>query len=329
MIPKRIGFIVFDGVTAIDLFGPAEAFSVAEVKDKQGFCPAYQILTIGLTNRTCVTESGVRVQPQRTLQNAPSLDTLIIPGGHGLRKAAIGDPIAAFVKERSRSTNRIGAICTGIYGLASTGLLKGRKVTTHWRFAKDVARRFPDLTVDDNALFLRDGKFFTSAGAAAGVDLALSLIEEDYGSRVALRVARELVVYFKRSGAQAQYSQSLKFQTESVDDFADLPIWMINHLHEDLSVESLATVVSLCSRQFSRRFKNAFGKTPAKFVEDLRLSEARRRLSAGAGSVKGVAASVGFRSADAFRRTFERRVGVNPSAYRDDVSFARRRAGVR
>jgi len=317
MSPKRIGFVVFDGITAIDLFNPAEAFSVAMVKEKEGFRPAYEILTIGLTSRSCVTESGVRVQPEKTLQNAPSLDTLIIPGGHGLRKAAIGEPIAAFIKERARNTRRIVSICTGIYGLASTGLLKDRTVTTHWRFTKDVARRFPDLIVDDDAIFLRDGRFFTCAGAAAGVYLALSLIEEDYGSRVALSVARELVVYFKRAGGQAQYSQSLKFQTESVDDFADLPIWMINHLHEDLSVESLASVVSLCSRQFSRRFKTAFGKTPAKFVEELRLSEARRRLATG-GSIKGVAASVGFRSADAFRRTFERRFGVNPSDYRSD-----------
>lgn len=178
------------------------------------------------------------------------------------------------------------------------------------------ACRFPEVQVNDNAIFIKDGPFYTSAGATAGIDLSLSLIEEDYGPRVALAVARELVVYLKRTGGQEQYSEPLQFQTESVSRLSELATWMLSHLSEDLSVEVLAARACLCPRHFSRRFKMEFGHPPADFVERLRLDEARRRLSNADNSVKNVGISVGFKSADAFRRAFERRLGINPSDYR-------------
>src|SRR5207302_4687577 len=140
---------------------------------------------------------------------------------------------------RAKSTRRIASICTGIYGLAETGLLDGRKVTTHWHHAQNVCHRFPRIQVHDNAIFLKDGQFYTSAGATAGIDLALSLIEEDYGRQVSLTVARQLVVYLKRSGGQEQYSEPLRFQTESISRFSDLTTWIHTHLIDDLSVEAL------------------------------------------------------------------------------------------
>jgi len=203
-----------------------------------------------------------------------------------------------------------------IVAVPSASKQKGRKVTTHWRCAHDVARRFPDIQVHDNAIFLKDGPFYTSAGATAGIDLALSLIEGDCGRRVSLAVVRELVVYLKRAGGQEQYSEPLQFQTESVSRLSELTTWVLSHLHQDLSVECLATRACLCPRHFSRRFKTEFGTTPADFVERLRLDEARRRLSADDNSVESVGISVGFKSADAFRHAFERRLGVNPSDYR-------------
>ena len=332
MAPKRIGLIGFDGVVAIDLVGPAEAFACARVKEGENCSkPCYEVLTIAASNQPFVAESGVVFKPQKTFKNAPPLDTLIIPGGIGLREPNVCRLVSAFVKAQAGQTRRIVSICTGIYGLAATGLLAGRKVTTHWRFAPDVARRFPDLRVHDNAIFLKDGPFYTSAGATAGIDLSLSLIEEDYGPRLALAVARELVVYLKRSGGQEQYSEPLQFQTESVSRLSELTTWMLSHLNEDLSVETLAAKACLCPRHFSRRFKIEFGATPADFVERLRLDEARRRLSVGDNSVENVGTSVGFKSADAFRRAFERRLGVNPSDYRQrfatgiKVSLPRRR----
>ncbi|PYS96994.1 MAG: AraC family transcriptional regulator, partial [Acidobacteria bacterium] len=247
---------------------------------------------------------------------------LIIPGGRGVRlDAEINAKVAAWIESRARRIRRIASVCTGIFALAPTGLLDGRRVTTHWRFARELAERFPKLNVDPNALFLKDGAFYTSAGITAGIDLTLALIEEDYGPRVALSVARELVVYLKRPGGQEQYSEPLQFQTQSTDRFADLAAWMVGHLHQDLSVEALAERACLCPRHFSRRFKDAFGTTPAAFVEDLRLGEARQRLATPGQSVESVARSVGFRSADSFRRAFERRFGITPGGYRSRFQF--------
>lgn len=317
MNPKRIGLIGFDGVVAIDLAGPAEAFMCARIEEGgRDMKPCYEVLTIASSSQPFVATSGLMLKPQKTFQNAPPLDTLIIPGGAGLRKPEVCRVISAFVRKRAGRTRRIASVCTGVYGLASTGLLSGRQVTTHWRWAPDVARRFPELRVNHNAIFLKDGPFYTSAGATAGIDLSLSLIEEDYGPRVAMAVARELVVYLKRSGGQEQYSEPLQFQTQSISRLSDLATWIISHLNENLSVEVLASKACLCPRHFSRRFKTEFGHTPADFVERLRLDEARRRLSSNENSIENVGLSVGFKSADAFRRAFERRLGVSPSEYR-------------
>ena len=317
MIPKRIGLIGFDGAGTIDMAGAAAAFTCAQIQEgDRGPRRCYEVIIVGLSNKPFTVMSGLIFQPHKTFKNAPPLDTLIIPGGLALIKPQIGRPVAAFVKARAGCTRRIVSFCSGIYGLAMTGLLAGRRVATHWRYAQDVARRFPELQVDDNAIFLKDGPFYTSAGATAGIDLVLSLIEEDFGARVALAVARELVVYLKRPGGQEQYSEPLQFQTQSISRLSELATWMLSHMHEDLSVETLSAKACLCPRHFYRRFKIEFGTTPADFVERLRLDEARRRLSNGDNRVENVGISVGFRSVDAFRRAFERRLGVNPSDYR-------------
>lgn len=315
---KRIGLLGFDGVQALDLTGPAEAFAAATIEENgDGPQRCYEVLVIGLTDKPFVAaDSGLVYKPHKTTGDAPALDTLIIPGGPGLREPETNAKVSAWVKSRAGRIRRIGTVCTGTYGLAPTGLLDGRRVTTHWRHARDLAARFPKLEVDPDALYHKDGKFYTSAGLTAGIDLSLALIEEDYGSRVALSVARELVVYLKRPGGQEQYSEPLKFQTLSTDPLADLVAWMSGHLHDDLSVEALASKACLCARHFSRRFKDAFGTTPAVFVEELRLGEARERLTKPNQNIESVAASVGFKSADAFRRAFERRYGITPSSYR-------------
>ena len=316
MRPKRIGFMGFDGVVALDLVGPLEAFATAVVDDGQGGVRrGYEVVVLGLT-RSFAADSGVAFTAPRTLQNAPALDTLVIPGGEGIRRPKANARVAAWLKRRAGKIRRIASVCTGIYGLAASGLLDGRRVTTHWRFTQDLAKRFPKLKIEPNALFVKDGPIYTSAGVTAGIDLALALIEEDYGPGVALHVARELVVYLKRPGGQAQYSEPLQFQARATDRFADLAAWMISHLQQDLSVEALAQKACLCPMHFSRQFRNVFGNTPGAFVEDLRLSEARRRLAMRGNSIENVATSVGFHSADAFRRVFERRFGVNPSSYR-------------
>ncbi len=322
MSPKTVGLIVFEQMAAADLTGPAEAFSRASISNIHGCeCPCYHVVTLGISTEPCVTECGIVVKPQMDLRNAPPLDTLIVSGGRGIDDPKLSKKITKWLSHRAPTTRRIATLGTGIYALAATGLLDHRQVATHWRFARDVARRFPSLRVNPNYLFVKDGPFYTSAGAMAGIDLSLSLIEEDYGPHVALTVARELVVYLKRSGPQEQYSEVLQFQTKSVSRLAELTTWIISHLNENLSVETLAAKACLCPRHFSRRFKLKFGITPADFVEKLRLDEACHRLSVRANSVEEVGISVGFKSADAFRRAFHRRLGVSPSEYH-------RRAGI-
>ncbi len=317
MEAKRIGLVGFDGVAALDLVGPAEAFANTLVDGGDGSARrAYEVLILGPTRQRFASESGVVFTPQTTFRAAPPLDTLIVPGGSGLRRPETASRVSTWIASRAAHTRRVASVCTGIFGLAPTGLLDGRRVTTHWRFAADVAKLHPSLRVDANALYVRDGRFYTSAGITAAIDLALALIEEDHGPRVALSVARELVVYLKRPGGQEQFSEPLRFQTEAADDFADLAAWIVAHPGHDLSVAALAARACLCPRHFSRRFKEAFGRTPAAFVNGVRLGEARRRLSTTSQSVDGVAASVGFNSADAFRRAFAREYGIKPSSYR-------------
>ena len=321
MKPLRVGLLAFPGVMALDLVGPFDAFTAAADEGRSQTTRRYEVVIIGLTRQPFVSESGVVFKPHRTIANAPALDTLIIPGGSGLRVPETQRKAAEWISSRASKTRRIATVCTGTYGLAATGLLNGRRVTTHWRHAQDLARTFPELKVDPNALYLKDGKFYTCAGITAGIDLSLALIEEDFGPRVALSVARELVVYLKRPGGQEQFSEPLQFQTQSRDRFADLAAWIQGHLRQDLSVESLAERACLSPRHFSRRFKDAFGATPATFVEDLRLGEARERLTLPDQTIESVAHSVGFNSSDAFRRAFERRFGLEPSSYRKHFSL--------
>ncbi|MFL6246349.1 MAG: GlxA family transcriptional regulator [Thermoanaerobaculia bacterium] len=319
----KIGVLGYEGVTALDVVGPTEAFASAFLDDQR----AYEVVLLGLTCKPFTAESGIVFKPHRGLDAKVDVDTLIIPGGRGLRNPRINAKLVSWVRTNAPRIRRIASVCTGIYGLAATGLLDGRRATTHWRFARDVAEKFPAVTLESNALFLKDGPFYTSAGVTAGIDLALALIEEDLGAPAALSVARELVVYLKRPGGQEQFSEPLQFQIESTDKLAELASWMRGHLRGDLSVEALAERACLCPRQFTRRFTGVFQRTPAAFVEDLRLAEAQKRLSMRSVTIEGVAASVGFRSADAFRRAFERRFGISPTNYRRQFSMERRRPG--
>jgi transcriptional regulator GlxA family with amidase domain len=305
---------------AADLMGPAETFSrsvISTDNDRDRRC--YQVVTIGFNTEDCVTASGIIVKPQLDMQHAPPLDTLILPGGSGLHDVRLSKKIEKWLSSRADTTRRIATLGSGIHLLAATGLLDGRHVTTHWRLTRDVAMRFPKLRLTPNSLFVKDDRFYTCAGGASAVDLALALVEEDYGPRVALTIARELVLYFKRPGYQDQYSDTLQFQTKSVSRLSELTTWIASHLNDNLSVDLLAAKACLCRRHFTRRFKMEFGISPADFVARLRLDEACRRLSIRDNSIESVGESVGFKSADAFRRAFERRLGVNPSDYRRHV----------
>jgi transcriptional regulator GlxA family with amidase domain len=322
MTTRCIGLFGFNGVTALDIVGPVDVFATASDLDPtaKGGKP-YRIVVIGATGKPFTSDAGLVFMPDRSLRNAPALDTLVIPGGEGLRDPATNARIASWLRVNAGRIRRVVTVCTGIYGLAPTGLLDGRRVTTHWKYADDVARKFPRLRVEPDSIFIKDGPFYTAAGVTSGIDLSLALVQEDLGPQAALAVARMLVVYMKRPGGQGQFSEPLRFQTRSSDHFSELAAWMACHLGGDLSVDALARRASVCPRHFSRRFKREFGSTPASFVEGLRLDEARRLLTSDSVSVDGVAGAVGFGSADSFRRAFERRFGITPTGYRGRFSL--------
>lgn len=317
MNPKHIVILGYQDIMGLDLVGPLEAFGSAQVKSPKGVWErGYRVTVAALHAKSFRSEFGLVFTADENLSSIHEADTLIVPGGSGLRRPGAHEKLTSWLRRSANSVRRIASVCTGIYGLAPSGLLDGRTVSTHWRFAGDLSKRFPKLNVDPNSLYRKDGKFWTAAGVTAGIDLALALIEEDFGPEVALRVARELVVYMKRPGGQEQYSEPLQFQLHSRSRFADLLPWLRGHLDQDLSVEALAARISLCPRQFSRRFVQEFGSSPASFVRRLRLDEARHRLSAPECTVETVAQSVGFSDADSFRRAFERSFGIAPRAFR-------------
>src|SRR5437667_11725150 len=316
MLGKRIGFLGFDGVTAAYLVAPGDIFAAATLDSGYGNrIPCYQTYTIGLTSDMFRAESGMIFRPDETFQTVPELDTIIVPGGKGLRQSQTSNEISDWLLTRANRTRRIAAISTGIYGLAPTGLLDGREVTTHWRFSSDVARRFPKLRVDHKRALVKDGPFYTSNSLSAAIDLSLTLIEEDYGRHVALAAAQELGIPLIHRNGQETLSRPLIFDSQPTDRFAELVPWIMRNLNEELSVNALARRVCMSPGHFNRAFKSVFGNTPAEFVERLRVNEAKRRLSVPKRTVDTIAASVGFSDAQAFRRAFKRRFGAKPRSY--------------
>jgi transcriptional regulator GlxA family with amidase domain len=317
-VKKRIGVLIYGDVQALDVAGPMDAFADATVAAAGGGRVAvYEVFTVAASRRALSSESSLTLKPNYTFDSCPDMDTLVIPGGSAMRDPRVTDRLAPWIAHQARRTRRVAAICTGTFGLAATGLLRNRHVTTHWRYAAELSERYPELRVNANALFIKDGRFYTSAGITAGIDLALALIEEDAGRAVSLQVARDLVVYLRRPGGQAQYSEPLEFEAKSLDRLSDIARWIATNLHRRITIDVLARRASLCPRQVSRRFRAAFGTTPADFIESLRMKEAQRRLAATEASIKRVAASLGYRSAHVFRRAFERRFGVSPGIYRE------------
>lgn len=314
--PKRVGILGFDGVATLDLTGPLEAFSAAHQVGDSGRVPCYEPVILGLVQKSFTSESGLRFQAAITADSAAAFDTIVVPGGIGLRQPETGRKAAAWLAAQANRTRRIASVSTGLYALAQSGLVDGCPVTTHWRFARDVAQRFPKVRVNQTAAFLRTDRFYTSGGGSAGLEMTLALIDEDYGSQVARTVARELMVRLRPPGDEEDLSLTENFQSDPAERVVDLPSWIAAHLHERLTVDALAERACLCPRHFSRVFKQVFQCTPADFVEELRLGEARRRLLGHRTTVESVAESVGFKSSDAFRRAFERRVGLTPTAFR-------------
>jgi transcriptional regulator GlxA family with amidase domain len=316
---RRIALLGYEGVTALDLSGPAEVFATAStlLLASGRRTPAYSLIVAGLDYPRFGSESGLSMLADVRLSALPACDTLIIPGGRGLREPDRLARAAAWLQKRHKGFRRVASVCTGAYALAEAGLLDGARATTHWRHATEFGQRYPAIGVVIDALYLCQGRIYTSAGITAGIDLCLALVEEDHGSTCALAVARELVVHLKRAGGQRQYCERLAARSSDDERMANLGAWIQHHLNEDLGVERLARQAHCSSRQLGRRFLQTFDMSPAAYVEQLRVEEASERLIEGASGIERVAHAVGFSSADVFRRAFERHYGVPPLQYRE------------
>lgn len=312
--PKlSVQILGFDGVQALDVVGPLEALASVQVAGH----PGYEVRLVGLQGRRFTSETGIVFEAESDVSESGTADTIIVPGGSGLRSPDTLNAASRWVLAQAPNARRIVSVCTGAYALAAAGLLDGRRATTHWRFVADLAQRYPAIDLDPDAIFIKHGPIYTSAGITAGIDLALALAEEDFGPSAALEVAREMVVFLKRPGGQAQFSQPLSMQMRSGDRFSDLIAWMAANPGADQGVEVLAARVSMSVRTFSRRFKEQVGRSPARYAEDLRLDASRARLERRHEPISVIAADLGFCSDDAFARVFSRRLGVRPSDYRD------------
>ncbi len=303
--------VVFDGMKLLDVAGPAEVFAEAN-----RFGAAYRLIIASVDGAAVITSVGAPFAVSSRIDSVESADSAMVSGGDEL----IGRPIdPALVDALARlrpKVRRMASICTGSFILAKAGILDGRRATTHWRHTRLLARAYPHITVEPDAIFIRDGDVYTSAGVSAGIDLALALVEDDYGADLVRDVARSLVVYLKRAGGQSQFSALVEARPPQRPELRTITDAIAAQPAADHSVRNLAAQASLSTRQLTRLFHGELGTTPSRYVETVRVDTARAALDAGR-SVADAARLAGFGSTETLRRVFVAELGVSPRAYRD------------
>jgi transcriptional regulator GlxA family with amidase domain len=307
---RRLELLIFPEFQLLDAAGPISAFEIA-ARYRPG---AYQLRVVAASPGTVPSSSGIGM-PAAAFGRARSVDTLIVAGGEGSRAAMHCLRTRRFIRSCGSHARRVASVCSGTYLLAASGLLDGRRATTHWSRAADLARKFPQVLVDPDRIFVKDGSIWSSAGITAGIDLSLALIAEDLGEAIARLTAKQLVVYYRRPGGQSQFSELLEL-TPAGSRFADLLDYIRTQLHRPLAVEHLAARAAMSPRHFARAFRAQIGITPGKFVERLRAEAARAALESGAPSVQVVARQFGFGDPERLRRSLVRIYGAPPSAWK-------------
>jgi transcriptional regulator GlxA family with amidase domain len=318
---KRIAIVAFPGVTLLDISGPAQVF--AELQEIELSSASYSLSYLSTSGGLVPTDVGMMVDTAPISSVRPhQVDTLVIPGGPGIWELRQDSDLMDWICQVLPKARRIASVCLGAFVLAWTGVLDGKRAVTHWRYCPRLADGFSKITVEPNAIFVKDGRVWTSAGVSAGIDLALAMIEEDYGHTTALDVARRLVVFLKRPGGQSQFSTVLAAQASDVEGrFSALHAWIIENIACELKVETLAEKAGMTPRTFARAYATRTGMTPANGVEALRVETARLLLeSKEIGGVVEVAQRAGFGDDERMRRAFMRHLGVSPSEYRSRFS---------
>jgi transcriptional regulator GlxA family with amidase domain len=316
---RQVAILVYPGAQSLDVTGPLEVFAGAQqlIELTGRSAPGYEIRTISADGAPLRCSSGLALVPDLRLSDAPSeLDTLIVAGGSGHRDAAADKTLLEWISRTASRSRRTASVCTGAFLLAAAGLLDGRRATTHWASADELARLHPDVHVDAEPIFVCDGPIWTSAGVTCGMDLALALVEEDLDRDAALTIARHLVLFLRRPGNQAQFSATLAAQQPEREPLREVQRRVIEDIGAAHSVEAMAAAANMSARHFARAFRAETGLTPARYVERVRLEAARRRLEETAEPVAAIASSCGFGTAETMRRSFLRALGVGPAEYR-------------
>lgn len=308
---REIGVLIFDGFQLLDAAGPVSVF---EMPTRGMSPPPYRLTVYSLQGGPIRSSSGTQMYSERMPENL-ILDTLIVSGGEGTRQAMTHAALLEAICDLSSRTRRTTSVCSGSFLLAAAGLLHGRRATTHWRRCESLARAFPQVQVEADRIYVHDGKFWTSAGITAGIDLALALVEDDLGDEVAKRAARELVLHQRRHGGQSQFSvmQEVKLASGRFDSLIG---WVQTNLAEDLRVEHMAERAGMSPRNFARVFRSETGATPARFVEKLRLESARQQVETSGLSLHQIARNTGFGDAERMRTAFLRTYGQPPMTLR-------------
>ena len=317
--PRQIAIVAYPGAQSLDVTGPLEVFAGAreliavEGRRERG----YEFSILSSDGAPLRTSSGLTIAPHAALSEAPpDLDTLIVAGGHGCMEAAGDSELIEWIAQAAATARRTVSVCTGAFLLARAGLLDGRRATTHWAAAAELARLHPAVRVDPGPIFVRDGPIWTSAGVTAGMDLALALVEEDLDRDTALTIARHLVLFLRRPGNQSQFSATLAAQQPTREPLRDAQRHVLENVAGELSVEALAARAHMSARHFARAFRAETGVTPARYVEQVRLEAARRLLEETSEPIAAVAARCGFGTPETMRRVFLRAFEVGPAEYR-------------
>jgi transcriptional regulator GlxA family with amidase domain len=305
-----IGVLIFPEFQLLDAAGPISAFEIAA----RFAGDSTELKVIAVTPGPVRSSSGVEMFA-RGLRPSSAITTLMVAGGEGVRAAAKCTKTLAFVRGLAKRGVRIASVCSGAYILAEAGLLDGRRATTHWQRTKHFLSAYPNVKLEPDRIFTRDGNIWTSAGITAGIDLTLAMITEDHGEDIAQKTARQLVLYHRRSGGQSQFSSLLELKA-SGGRFGPLLAWAREHLDTPLTVEDMAEKAGMSSRHFTRAFVAETGTTPSKAVERLRIEVARQRVQSSAEAIERVAEDTGFRDPERMRRAFIRAFGQPPQSLR-------------
>jgi transcriptional regulator GlxA family with amidase domain len=317
---RRVVLVVFPDLQLLDLGGPLEVFAMAD-RFSDSEVSEYVTEVVSPDGGAIRASSGLEIGTNRAIGACRGpIDTLVVVGGRGVAQAIADDRLVAWIRSAAQRSRRVTSVCSGAFLLARAGLLDGRTATTHWATSARLARLFPEVTVDPDPIFIRDGNVWTSAGVTAGMDLALALVEDDLGPERAREIARYLVLFVQRSGGQSQFSAQLAAQRPERETLVQLASWIADHLGDDLSVPVLAARTSMSVRNFSRRFAQEFGSTPAAYVEAVRVEAGRRLLESTRRGLTDIARDCGFGTVETMHRSFQRTIRVTPGQYREHFS---------